>query len=97
MFKKTMTELKKIKIDIKIDETDYKSILWLDAEGPLKFKLQPKNIDPEVPVSGAHLFRDRPDQNHYDVWINGVKRIDKSKNNEFPFEFKDNAVMLRRK
>ena len=59
--------------DIEINDIEYKQIRWEDEFGIFICKNQPKNINQNETNSGAHIFRDRPDQDHYDVWSEGRK------------------------
>lgn len=83
----------KVVCDAVIDGRDYKIIQGLDREGKIFWiKAQPKNIDPAIHTSGCHRFRDKPEQDHYDHFMNGSKWKDDNKDNSYPFRFQNSSI-----
>ena len=74
--------------DAVVREIPCKIIIWLDEfDNPYKAKMQPKNIIQDNRVSGAHVFRDNPEQNHYDNFYKGEKWRDYNKDYTYPLVF----------
>lgn len=89
-----MGETKTEKFDSIINGREYKTIIWLNNQGnPIAYKDQPKIINPNVSVSGAHCFRDFPEQNHYDIFSGG-QLIKEYCNGPFPMNFSGALLII---
>lgn len=89
--------MRKEEIDSERNGIQFKTIIWSDDKGVCKVKEHPKIIDQINNISGCHMFRDFPEQNHYDNFKDGNKWKDYNKNNSFPFMIQETisgAILL---
>ena len=63
-----------IKCDTIINGSEYKQVVWINENGgSVRWKLQPKNIDPSVCISGPDIFVDDWTKDHFDYFYGGSK------------------------
>ncbi len=55
---------------------------------------KPKKLQKDIHFSGAHIFQNMPDRNHYDHFLNEKEWKEYSQTNKYPLKVEDNKIVL---